>query len=95
MGKVIKQERLFQGLPLKFVAELINISEAALKSYEDGKRLVGLDVIYKLSQIYDVSIEELIANKILNGGLSNEKNYKFIRNKIKIAQIQAVGSSVL
>lgn len=68
MGKVIKQERLFQGLPLKFVAELINISEAALKSYEDGKRLV---VIYKLSQIYDVSIEELIANKILNGVLSN------------------------
>ena len=63
IGKFLKQERLFQGWSLKFVAELINISEVTLKSYEDGNRLFRLDVIYKLTQIYDMSIDELIKNK--------------------------------
>ena len=62
IGKVLKRERLFQGWSLKFVAELLNISEATLKSYEEGKRLVRLDVVYQLSQIYDVSVDDLIRN---------------------------------
>ncbi|MBN2300662.1 MAG: helix-turn-helix transcriptional regulator, partial [Acholeplasmataceae bacterium] len=45
---------------LKFVAELLHISEATLKSYEMGTRLVRLDVIYQLSQIYNTTIEDLI-----------------------------------
>lgn len=60
IGKAIKEERLFKGMSLKFVAELINISEATLKSYEEGRRLVRLDVVYQLSQIYDINIDELI-----------------------------------
>lgn len=63
IGKALKQERLFQGWSIKFVAELLRISEATLKSYEEGKRLVRLDVVYQLSQIYDVSVDELIKNK--------------------------------
>ena len=60
IGKALKKERLFQGMSLKLVSELINISEVTLKSYEEGKRLVSLDVVYQLSKLYNVNIEDLI-----------------------------------
>jgi DNA-binding XRE family transcriptional regulator len=60
IGKVIKEQRLYHGMSLKFVAELLHISEATLKSYEMGTRLVRLDIVYQLSQIYNMSIDNLI-----------------------------------
>jgi transcriptional regulator with XRE-family HTH domain len=49
-------------MSLRFVANL-HISEATLKSYEMGTRLVRFDVMYQLSQVYDVSIDDLIHNE--------------------------------
>jgi len=42
IGKLIKEQRLYHGMSLRFVADLLNISEATLKSYETGKRWLGL-----------------------------------------------------
>lgn len=60
IGKLLKEQRLYLDMSLKFVADLLNISEATLKSYEMGTRLVRLDVMYQLSQIYNTTIDELI-----------------------------------
>ena len=60
IGKAIKHQRLYHGMSLKFVAELLHISKATLKSYEMGTRLVKLDVVYRLSQIYNMIIDDLI-----------------------------------
>lgn len=40
VGKAIKNQRLYHNMSLKFVAELLYISEATLKSYEMGTRLM-------------------------------------------------------
>jgi len=58
--KAIKNQRLYHDMSLKFVADLLNISEASLKSYEKGIRLARLDVIYGLSQIYNMTIDDLM-----------------------------------
>jgi DNA-binding XRE family transcriptional regulator len=60
IGKSIKEQRLYHGMSLKFVAEILQISESTLKSYEIGARLVKLDVMYQLSQIYNMTIDDLI-----------------------------------
>jgi len=60
IGKSIKDQRLYHGMSLKFVANLLSVSEATLKSYETGTRLPRLDVIYGLSQIYNMTIDDLI-----------------------------------
>lgn len=60
IGKIIKEQRLYHAMSLKFVAELLHISEATLKSYEMGTRLVRLEVIHQLSQIYNMTIDDLI-----------------------------------
>jgi len=62
IGKSIKEQRLYHDMSLKFVAELLQISESTLKSYEMGTRLVRLDVMYQLSQIYNMTIDDLIHN---------------------------------
>ena len=48
------------GYTRKFVADLIGISEATLKAYENGDRLFQLDVAYQLAQIYGLAVDELI-----------------------------------
>jgi DNA-binding XRE family transcriptional regulator len=60
IGKIIREQRLYHDMSLKFVADLLQISEATLKSYEMGARLVRLDVMYHLSQIYNITIDDLI-----------------------------------
>lgn len=60
IGKSIKEQRLYNDMSLKRVADLLHISQATLKSYEMGTRLVRLDVIYQLSQIYNMTIDDLI-----------------------------------
>jgi len=63
VGKAIKNQRLINNMSLKFVADLLKISESTLKSYEMGTRLVRLDVMYGLSQIYNIAIANLIGCK--------------------------------
>lgn len=60
IGKAIKEQRLFNGYSLKHVADLVQINESTLRSYEEGTRLVRLDVIYKLAQIYNLNTDTLI-----------------------------------
>lgn len=64
LGKSIKEQRLYQGMSLKSVADMLHISEATLKSYEMGTRLVRLDVIYTLSQIFNMTIDDLIQENV-------------------------------
>ena len=64
IGKSIKEQRLYHGMSLKFVAEILQISESTLKSYEMGIRLVRLDVMYQLSQIYNTTIDDLISSTL-------------------------------
>ncbi|OHE45529.1 MAG: hypothetical protein A2102_01575 [Tenericutes bacterium GWF2_38_8] len=64
IGKAIKNQRLLHAMSLKFVADLLQISESTLKSYEIGARLVRLDVIYALSQIFNMTIDDLIQGNV-------------------------------
>lgn len=64
IGIVIKDQRLFHCYTLKFVADLLEISEATLKCYEEGTRLVRLDVVHGLAQIYDIGVDEIIDNSL-------------------------------
>ena len=64
IGIVIKDQRLFHCYTLKFVADILKISEATLKRYEEGTRLVRLDALHGLAQIYDIGVDEIIDNSL-------------------------------
>ena len=58
--KIVRKERNLNQLK---VAMDLNISREALSHYENGKREPGLDMLNKLSEYFNVSIDFLINGK--------------------------------
>lgn len=60
IGERIKAIRLQQGYTRALVADVIGVSETTLNAYENGDRLLRLDVAYQLAQIYGTTVDKLI-----------------------------------
>lgn len=60
IGTRIKAIRVQRGYTRRFIADVIGISEATLKAYENGDRLLRLDVAYQLAQVYRMTVDQLI-----------------------------------
>lgn len=60
VGNRIKQLREEAGLTRTTVADILGISEATLKAYENGQRMLRLDVAYLLAQVYEIDLDQLI-----------------------------------
>lgn len=54
--------RIERGYNREEVSGLIKIHPVSLKEYEDGKRLIPIDKLYSILQIYDVGFDEFIRN---------------------------------
>ncbi|MBQ7117521.1 MAG: helix-turn-helix transcriptional regulator [Clostridia bacterium] len=61
--KGLKAVRKAQNLNQQKVAMDLNISREALSHYENGKREPSLDMLNKLSEYFNVSIDYLINGK--------------------------------
>ena len=59
IGNRIKELRSSNGLQQNDLVELLSISQASLSSYENGKKLPSIDLLVKLSNYFDVSLEWL------------------------------------
>ena len=60
LGKTIRILRENCGLSRKKVAELLQINDKTLCAYENGERLVKIDILYGMSQLYKTSIDLII-----------------------------------
>ncbi len=64
LGHLLRAERLKLCMSVKKVSDLVNISPKTLYSYEEGIRLIKLDILYKVSQIFDFNIDALLKGVI-------------------------------
>ena len=60
VGEKIKALRIHNGYTRKQVADIVGINEATLKAYENGDRMLRLDVVYLLTQVYGITIDQLL-----------------------------------
>lgn len=60
LGHKLREYRIYEGMSVAKVAGILGISEKRLYDYEEGKRLANLNVLYGLSQVYGVSIDEIL-----------------------------------
>jgi len=60
LGVTLQHLREEKHLTRAKVSELTGINTSTLKSYESGQRMMRLDCAYKLAQIYDIGIDEII-----------------------------------
>lgn len=63
IGKNIRKLRMKQQMSQDDIAPRLNICRQTLSNYETGKRLPDLDMLVKLADIFDVSIDALVGRK--------------------------------
>jgi len=59
IGERIKTLRHSQGLQQNDLVKILNISQASLSAYENGKKLPSIDLLVDISKYFDVSLEWL------------------------------------
>lgn len=58
-----KEYRLEAGLTQKQLAEILCVSQNAIHQWETGKREAPMDIIIKLANYYDVSLDKFCERK--------------------------------
>lgn len=56
----LKEARIDKGLTQEEAADRIGVTRQAVSAYESGKRQPGIDMLMKLAEVYEVSIENLL-----------------------------------
>ena len=63
LGVRLKDLRVQKGLGVGRVSDLVGVDKKTLYSYESGKCQVKLEIMYKLSKLYGVRIDDLLSEK--------------------------------
>jgi transcriptional regulator with XRE-family HTH domain len=63
LARKLKETRISKGYEQKYVAAQIGISGSKLGNYENGRSEPDVDTIRKLSEFYDISLDEWLKTK--------------------------------
>ncbi|MCL1858385.1 MAG: helix-turn-helix domain-containing protein [Oscillospiraceae bacterium] len=74
IGKTIKKIREEKNITQEQLAEKLNVTRQAVSNWENGKTQPDIDTIIKISEILEVSVEEIIygQKKITNEIVTNK-----------------------
>ena len=64
LGEKIYQQRTEKKLSQGDLAEMLNVSRQSISKWENNTSIPDLDKIVKLSEIFDISLDELIKGKV-------------------------------
>lgn len=68
IGERLRKLRKYMGLTQEQVAEILNVGRDAILRIEKGERKIDLHELMNFSRLYNITMDELIAeNPIING----------------------------
>lgn len=73
IGSFIKNRRIEKGLTQIELANKLNVTDKAISNYENGRRIPDISILKELSNILDVSINELLNGEVINADDLQEK----------------------
>ena len=80
-GKRLAALRKFNRLERKDLAEMLNISYSALSNYENNLRFPDQEILIKIADYFDVSIDYLLGRKDIKNipdDIANEKHSTYL-----------------
>ena len=84
MGANIRNERMARNMSIDDLAELLNLTPGFVGSIERGIRGATPNTLYKLADIFDISLDVIFStsNQRASSILENEPKSKVKRNKV-------------
>ena len=64
-----------RDLKKKELAEILNVSSSSISQYESGTNMPGYDILCRLSEYFDVSIDFLLGNDTITDSISLEDSF--------------------
>ena len=85
LGNFISQRRKNMGLTQEQLAEKVNVSKSAIAKWETNGGIPDRDNLYKLSEVMDVTVDEL-HRIIRNNGGSGEQDVNITADVIALLE---------
>jgi transcriptional regulator with XRE-family HTH domain len=83
LGEQIYLLRRKKGLTQTELGETIGVSQKAITNYETGRREPGIDIIIKIAQTLNASVEQLIGTKITETGQETDRSLMRTFEKVR------------
>ena len=64
------------------IGEKLNISRQAYSNYETGKRIPDIDMLIRIADIYEVTLEQLLTQTCTKTGIINETTGPYFASRI-------------
>ena len=64
------------------ISEKLNISRQAYSNYETGKRIPAIDMLIRIADIYEVTLEQLLTQTCTSTGILNETSGPYYTGKV-------------
>lgn len=64
------------------IGEKLNISRQAYSNYETGKRIPDIDMLIRIADIYEVTLEQLLTQTCTKTGIINETSGPYFTSRI-------------
>ena len=76
-GETLKKLREDAGMSQEQLGNLLGISKSTIGMYEQGRRVPGLDILIRMSQVFGVSLDYLIMGKDFTSSADDFDSYGF------------------
>lgn len=71
LGKRIKEKRIERKLTQEQLGEICELSSAHIGHIERGTRILSVDVLFKISQALNISVDYLLFDSVDNNNILN------------------------
>ena len=86
IGSRIKEFRINKGLKQNEMAKLLNISVSTYSNYENNYREPKLDLIHKICDILNITLDELLDRHNLDPEISDKISFELLSPDINIVK---------
>ena len=80
-GKNLKEIRQKNNLTQEELAKKINTSRSNIANYENDKNMPSVDILEKISQLFDCSIDYLLGKSNSSNFNKDEQDFRFAYHK--------------
>lgn len=86
-GNALCALREAKGMTQRELAQLLRVSDKAVSKWENGQAIPRINVLEKIAEVFDTSVEDLISS-----GKSNEKRIYFQNNYGSVIHVKSKGT---